>query len=100
LAVFGWEARIYPRTAEAGVVVWLAEELLLNADEVLNGRVNLAAVTARYVLVYSSGWVVSGSGGEKLARKLMLAVNYMAKLDWRVAGYSGTACIMEKPEHA
>jgi len=81
-------------------VVWLAEELLLNADEVLTGRVNLAAVTARYVIVYSSGWVVSGSGGEKLARKLMLAVNYMAKFDWRVAGYSGTACIMEKLEHA
>jgi hypothetical protein len=98
--VFRWEARIYPRTVEAGLVGWLAEELLLNADEVLKGRVDLEAVTARYVIVYSTGWIVSGSGGEKLAKKLLLAVNYMAKFGWRVVGYSGTACMMEKLERA
>jgi len=78
----------------------MAEELLFDADAVVNGRVNLAGVTARYVIVYSTGWVVSVAGTAKLAGKLLLAVNYMAKLGWRVAGYSGTACMMERVDRA
>jgi hypothetical protein len=81
------------------VVVWLADKLLLDADEVLNGRVDFEAVTARYVMVYTSGWTHSVSQGKELVQRLMLAVNFMAKLGWRVAGYSSTACVMENPQH-
>lgn len=91
------EAGIYRWAAEVDWVVWLAEEMIFNADDVLKGRVNLEAVTARYVVVYSIGLIGPATG---IAKKLILAVNYMAKLGWRVAGYSANGCIMEKPEHA
>ncbi len=68
----------------------MSDRLVVSVNDVLNGKVDVQNLRARYVLL-KAGW----SGFETIVK----AINYMAKFGWRAVGFSwGGYCLLEKVE--
>jgi hypothetical protein len=75
------------------VVVEVAGSVLLRAEDVLAGKVDVAALPWRHVFLRARQF---GPSLERPLERLVAAMDYMAKFGWRAVSYSEGICLLER----
>ncbi len=74
-----------------GWVSKMSDRLVFSANDVVNGKVDVENLRARYVLLKPGlGFVSYG--------RIVEGINVMAKFGWRAVGFSRGYCLLEKVE--